>query len=61
MLNTLILPSKENAFRPAVKSKIHAQPGKKRGVRLIVYSSLMDYLDNLPDDEGEHHPEALAA
>ena len=56
-LNTLILPSKENGFRPSVKSKIVAQPEKKRGVRLIVYSSLMDYLDNLPGDDGGNNPD----
>ncbi len=56
MLNTLILPSEANGFRPAVKSKILAQSGKKRGVRLIVYSSLMDHLDSLPDDDGGENP-----
>ena len=60
MLNTLILPSKRNGFRPPVKSKIIAQPGKNRGVRLIVYTSLMDYLDNLPDDDGRDNPDDLA-
>lgn len=60
-LNALILPGRENSYRPAVKSKVHAQPGKKRGVRLIEYSSLMDYLDNLPYDDVNHQPTDLAA
>ena len=43
-LNELILPCKANNFRPPVKSFALRQRGATRGVRLIVYQSLMDYL-----------------
>lgn len=43
-LNTLILPNEANNFRPPVKSVSLRQEGQTKGVRLIVFSSLMAYL-----------------
>jgi len=43
-LNSLILPTSENAFRPPVISRVLAKRGRIRGVRLIVYDSLMEFL-----------------
>ena len=43
-LNKLILPCPENRLRPPVESFVVSQPGKRRGVRLIKYASLMAYL-----------------
>lgn len=43
-LNKLILPCPENGFKPPVDSFVVSQPGKRRGVRLIKYASLMTYL-----------------
>lgn len=34
---------------PKVRSKLLKQPGSKRGVRLVEVSSLLQYLDSLPD------------
>jgi len=55
-MNWLILPSKDNGYRPPVKSKSFTQPGKNRGVRLVVYDSLMTHLDGLPDGDGREIP-----
>jgi hypothetical protein len=44
-LNQLILPTKDNDYDPPVTSKVVTQPGKKRGVRLIVLSSLLKFLE----------------
>lgn len=46
-LNQLVLATEANDYRPLVRSKSCNQPGKIRGVRLIDYISLMDYLDSL--------------
>lgn len=43
-INKLILPCPENGFKPSVESFVISQPGKRRGVRLIKYASLMAYL-----------------
>ena len=43
-LNTLILPSKLNGYRPPVRSISLRRPGHKFGVRLIDYKSLMDWI-----------------
>jgi len=52
-MNRLILPHEANGFRPPVKSKVLAAEAGKRGIRLVNYDSLIEYLDNLPDSEGE--------
>lgn len=44
-LNSLVLPTRENNFRPPVKSISLRKPGTARGVRLIHLQSLMDYLN----------------
>ena len=43
-LNSLILPTDANRHRPPVKSCCLRQRGAKKGVRLISYDSLMEYL-----------------
>ncbi len=43
-LNELILPCPANDFKPPVKSVCLRQKGAIKGVRLIVWKSLMDYL-----------------
>ena len=43
-LNELILPCRNNQFRPPVRSVSLAPPGTKKGVRLIYLQSLLDYL-----------------
>jgi hypothetical protein len=42
--NELILASKLNNFRPPVKSIVIRTPGRSRGVRLIDYASLLEFL-----------------
>ena len=49
-LNALILPSQANGFRPAVKSISLRRRGSQRGIRLISYDSLMNYLHGLAQD-----------
>ena len=43
-LNSLILPSEANNFKPPVQSIALRHEGHCRGVRLIVFSSLMGHL-----------------
>lgn len=49
-LNELILPCPANNFAPPVRSVVVCRNGKTRGVRLISFRSLMDYL-NAPNTE----------
>jgi len=48
-LNLLILPSKENDFRPPVRSSVLRQPNAKTGVRLVNVASLRTYVKNQTD------------
>jgi len=50
-MNMLILPCPENDYKPPVASKVLRQRGNVRGVRLIVYDSLMSYLRGLDGPE----------
>lgn len=43
-LNLLVLPCRENGFRPPVRSCSLKQPGCVKGKRLIVLDSLLEYL-----------------
>lgn len=52
-LNELILPTEANGFRPAVTSKVLRQRGRVKGVRLIVFDRLMEYLRSIPDAADE--------
>jgi hypothetical protein len=45
-LNILICPCKENDFRPLVRSCTLRRKGTMRGVRLVDYQSLMDYINS---------------
>lgn len=44
---------------PLVNSKVLKQPGSKRGIRLIEVSSLLAYLNGLPDAAGEFNREGF--
>lgn len=46
-LNELIIPSSANGQTAAVKSVVLRKRGAMRGIRLINYDSLMQYLSNL--------------
>ena len=46
-LNKLILPCKENNYDPPVKSVSACKKGKTKGVRLILLTSLLDYLESI--------------
>ena len=48
-MNQLVLPCKENDFKPPVESKVLRNRGTIRGTRLIVFDSLMEYLNGLDD------------
>ena len=48
-LNQLVLPCKENDFKPPVESKCDRKRGTIRGTRFIVFDSLMEYLNGLDD------------
>ncbi len=46
-MTALIMPSRKNGRRPAVRSVVLREPGAKRGVRLVHLPSLLEYLDRL--------------
>jgi len=65
-LNALALPCAANDFQPPVESRCLRQRGKVRGIRLIVYGSLMRYLHSLPrhdasDSNAGHEARAAGA
>ena len=43
-LNELILPNEHNEFKPPVRSICLRNRGQHKGVRLVVFDSLMEYL-----------------
>lgn len=47
-LNELILPSEANGFKPPVQSHVLRKRGAKTGVRLVVFSSLLNFIRGLP-------------
>lgn len=47
-LYNLCVPCKANNFKPAVPAKCDRKPGNLRGVWLIPYGKLIDYINNLP-------------
>jgi len=51
-LNILVLPCKENGYKPLVKSINLRRPGTAKGRRLIHLASLLEYLHSLPADLG---------
>jgi len=57
-LNLLILPLKENAFCPSVRSSVLRQGGAKTGVRLVNVASLRAYLKKQMQSPGEKSPDA---
>ena len=52
-LDLLTRPQEHNGFKPPVASKIFKQVGQKKGIRLISYRSLMDWLKKLPATQTE--------
>jgi hypothetical protein len=49
----LSVPSKVNGFKPPVKSLVVKKRGAMRGIRLINYDSLLDYLHHLEAQNGD--------
>jgi hypothetical protein len=47
-LDLLTRPQAKNNYRPPVKSRVLKQWGEKRGVRMIDFQSLLNYLNRLP-------------
>ena len=45
--NARVLPNAGNNFKPPIRSVVVAQPGAKRGVRLIVFASARSYVEEL--------------
>ena len=43
-MNELVLPCRNNDFKPPVRSVVLRQKGRIKGVRLIVFKSLFEYL-----------------
>ena len=51
-MNDLILPSEKNGGKPPVKSFVLRQRGARKGIRLISYESLLNYILERPQEEG---------
>jgi hypothetical protein len=56
-LNELILPNPYNNFKPVVQSICLRNRGQKKGVRLIVFDSLMEYLRSFAEDAPDSKPQ----
>jgi len=56
-MNNLVLPGPWNDFKPPVKSAVLRRRGNTRGVRLIVYASLMAYLHSLAGTQNNNPTE----
>lgn len=52
-LNELVLPCEANGFRPPVRSVVLKKRHAVRGIRLISFSSLIDYLNSLCAPESD--------
>jgi len=50
-INELILPTKSNGNKPAVKSFVLRRKGAKTGIRLVDYESLRAYIRAHPQEE----------
>ena len=50
-MNQLILPTSENGHKPPVRSHSIRKRGNVRGIRLIVYDSLIDHLNQLTESK----------
>jgi hypothetical protein len=58
-LAELAVPCKENNFTPPVKSVLIRKRGAQRGIRLVRFDSLLDYLHKLENSgNGEKAKEA---
>ncbi len=58
-LNQLVLPCKENGFNPPVRSVSIRQRGLQRGVRLVFFDSLIDYLKSCETDWSKEREDAV--
>lgn len=59
-LLTLILPSRTNGFSPPVASIVVRKPGRARGIRLIHWASLDDYIRSCPAGRNAAEPTKAA-
>jgi hypothetical protein len=60
-IDLLVRAQEKNNFRPPVVSKIMRQSGAGKGVRLIDFESLLNYLASLPDGAAVTGSEEVAA
>ena len=51
VMHRLVAPCKENSFSPPVKSKQILKDGKKRGVRLVDFQSLVTFISESGDED----------
>ncbi len=49
--NERILPTPRNNFHPEIKSIVVKQPGRRRGVRFVLFDSAKDYFDRLRSEQ----------
>lgn len=61
-LNNLILPTAANGYKPPVRSVCVRRRGAVRGTRLVVYASLLEYLNScLPTNPADDQTHDTAA
>ena len=68
-INSLVLPTALNDFQPRVRSFVLRKPGARTGVRLILVSSLRQYIEaqeqepgracRAPLEEHDAHPDVV--
>jgi hypothetical protein len=49
-MNQIVLPCKENGYKPPVRSVSIRQRGQKHAVRLVFFDSLIEYLKSCETD-----------
>lgn len=54
----LTIPSSRNEFRPPVKSVLIKKRGALRGIRLVNFDSLVEYLNSLSAASEQPHAQA---
>jgi hypothetical protein len=61
-MNSLVLPTESNSWRPPVESRVlRRRKGAKSGIRLVVLSSLLSYIEANPQEIGKPVEKASAS
>lgn len=60
-INALVLPTESNAWRPPVQSRVlRRRKGAKSGIRLVVLTSLLKFIEANPQEVGKPVEEVVS-